>query len=59
MNGVFNENVIVKEYEINNPLIQKIHFLIDYSIRDCHKKYFHKSDHICVYDTKFTIITKN
>ena len=59
MNGIFNENVIVKEFEFNNPLIQKIDSLIDYSIRDCHKKFFHNSEHICVYDINFTIITKN
>ena len=46
MNGILNENVIVKEYEFNNPLIQKIDFLIDNSIRDCHHKYFHTFDHI-------------
>ena len=32
MNGVMNENVIVKEYEFDNPLIQKIDSLIDISI---------------------------
>ena len=48
-----NENVIVKEYESNNPHIQKIHSLIDNSIRDCHNKYFHTFDHICEYDLNF------
>ena len=36
MNGKTNENVIVKEYEFNNPLIQKIDSIIGNSIRDCH-----------------------
>ena len=38
MNGITKENVIVKEYEIDNPLIQKIDFIIDNCIRDCHNK---------------------
>ena len=59
MNGVMNENVIVKEYNFVNPLIQKIDSLIDNSIRDCHNKYFHTFDHICEYDLIFTNITIN
>ena len=40
MNGVMNENqlTVVKEYEYDNPLIQKIDSLSDNSIRDCHYK---------------------
>ena len=61
MNGIMNENqlTIVKEYEINNPLIQKIDSLIDNSIRDCHHKYFHTFDYVCEYDLNFTNITNN
>ena len=59
MNGVLNENVIVKKYEFDNPLIQKIDSIIDNSIRDCHNKYFHTFDHVCEYDLNFTNITKN
>ena len=54
-----NENVIVKEFEFDNPLIQKIDSLIDRSLRDCHKKYFHTFDHICVYDINITNISNN
>ena len=54
-----NENVIVKEYEFDNPLIQKIDSLMDNSIRDCHNKYFHTFDHVCEYDLKFKNITNN
>ena len=50
MNGKTNENVIVIEYEFNNPHIQKIDSLIDNSIRDCHNEYFHTFDHIYEYD---------
>ena len=59
MSGILNENVIVKEYEFDNPLIQKIDSLIDNSIRDCHNKYFHTFDHICEYDIQLTNITNN
>ena len=59
MNGILNENVIVKEYEFDNPLIQKIDSLIDNSIRDCHNKYFHTLDHICECDIQLTNITNN
>ena len=54
-----NENIIVKEYEFDKPLMQKIDSLIDSSIRDCHNKYFHTFDHICEYDINFTSITNN
>ena len=57
MNSITKENVIVKEYEIDNPLIQKIDSIIDKCIRDCHNKYFHTFDHICEYDLNFTNIT--
>ena len=38
MDGMVNENqlTIVKEYEFDNPLIQKIDSIIDDCIRDCH-----------------------
>ena len=54
-----NDNIIVKEYEFNNPLIQRIDSLIDTSIRDCHNKYFHTFDHICEYDLNFINTTNN
>ena len=61
MDGIMNENqlTIVKEYEFDNPLIQKIDSIIDNSIRDCHNNYFHTFDHICEYDLNFTNITNN
>ena len=56
MDGIMNKNqlTIVKEYKLDNPLIQKIDSLVDNSIRDCHHKYFHTIDHICEYDINFT-----
>ena len=59
MNGITKENVIVKEYEIDNPLIQNIASIIDKCIRDCHNKYFHTFDHICEYSLNFTNTTNN
>ena len=61
MNGIMDENqlTIVKEYEFDNPLITKIDFLIDNSIRDCHHKYFHTFDHICEYNLNFTNTSNN
>ena len=58
MDGIMNESLltIVKEYEFNHPLIQKIDSLIDDSIKGCQNKYFHTFDHICEYDLNFTNI---
>ena len=46
-----NENQLTtaKENEFNNPFIQKIDYLIDKSIGDCHEKYVHTFGHICEY----------
>ena len=59
MNGITKENVIVKEYEFDNPLIQKIDSIIDNCIRDCHHKYFRTFDHIGQNDVQLTNITNN
>ena len=59
MNGIRKENVIVKEYEFDKPLIQNIDSLIDNSTRHCHNKYFHTFDHICEYNLNFTNTTNN
>ena len=40
------ENIIVKEFQFDNPFIQKIDSLSDFCIRDCHNKYFLTFDHI-------------
>ena len=59
MNDIMKENVVVKEYEFDKPLIEKIDSIIDTCIRDCHHKYFHTFDHICEYKLNFTNITNN
>ena len=52
-----NKNVIVKEFEFDKPLIQKIDSIMDDCITDCHHKYFHTFDHICEYNIQLTNIT--
>ena len=59
MNGKTNENVIVKDYEFNNPLIQKVDSITNNCIRDCHDKFFLTFDHICGNDLNFTHVTIN
>ena len=48
------ELYLVKEYNFVNPIIQKIDSLIDNSLKDCYKKYFHKFKYRLVYDVNFT-----
>ena len=61
MDGIMNNNqlTIVKEYKIDNPLIQNINSIISECYRDCHNKYFHTFDYICEYNLNFTKITNN
>ena len=54
-----NESVIVKEYEFNKPLIQKVDSIFDDCVRDCYNKYYHAFDHICEYDFQLTNIGNN
>ena len=48
------ESYLVKEYNFVNPLIKKIDSLIDNTVRDCYKNYFHKFKYRLVYDINFT-----
>ena len=54
-----NQLTIVKEYEFDNPPIQKIDSLIDNSMGDCHNKYFHTFYHMSEYELNFTSNTNN
>ena len=54
-----NDNINVKEYQFNTPIIHKIESLIDNSIKDCQTKCFHTFDHICEDDNLFKNITNN
>ena len=49
-----NENIIVKEYEFDNPLIQNIDSIINKCWRECYNKYFHTFEYICEYNLNFT-----
>ena len=53
------ELYVVKEYKFGNPLITKIVSIIDGCYRDCHNKYFHTFNYVCIYDITLTNITTN
>ena len=59
MNGILNQSqvTIVKEYEIDKPLIQNIDSIINKCYRDCHNKYFHTFENECVCDLNFSNYT--
>ena len=61
MNGIMNENqsTIVKEYEFDKQLIQKIDPIFGFCYRDCYSKYYHTFIYKCEYDIKLTNITNN
>ena len=61
MNGIINENqlTIVREYEFDKPLIQKIDSIIDTCYRNCYSKYDHTFEYKCEYDVKLANITNN
>ena len=61
MNGLINENqlAIVKEYEIDEPLIHKTDSIIDDCYRNCKKIYFHIFEYKCVYKINLTNIGNN
>ena len=48
MNGMLNENFIVKHYEFDKPPFQKVDYIFDDCIRGGHHEHFHTFDHICV-----------
>ena len=54
-----NDNIIVKESEFNDPLLQKIDSIIDNCIRDCHDKFFNTFDQVCEYDLNFINVSSN
>ena len=50
---------LVRQYNYDSPLVQMTDSLIDNTVRDCYKKYFHKFKSRLVYDLNFTNITNN
>ena len=55
MNGIKNKNqlTVVKEYEYNKPLFQKIDCIIDSCYRDFQKKFFQTFKYRCIYTDNF------
>ena len=54
-----NQIIFVKEYEFDQPLMQKIDFINDKCYRGCHKNYFRTFEDKCEYDIKLTYTTNN
>ena len=59
MNGVLNENAVVKEFVFNKRDVHEIDYLLDDFIKDCRGKYFHTFENGLVYDKIFTNISHN
>ena len=57
MNGILNENTVVKENDFIKSDIHEIDYLLDVTIKDCRDKYFYKFKNRLVYDIKFTNIS--
>ena len=59
MKCIMNENQlnIVKEYEFDKPLFQKIDSVFHNCYTGCYSKYFHTFEYKCEYDNKLTNIT--
>ena len=41
MNGIFDENSVVKEYKFHRPLLSEIDSIADNCVRDCNNNYYH------------------
>ena len=54
-----NQLAVVKKHEFGKPLFHKIDSIGDNCHRDCHNKFIHTFEHICVYDIKLTNIGNN
>ena len=49
-----NQNIIDKEYEYTKQLNHKIDSIIDNYTSECHHKYIHTFEHICLHDIQLT-----
>ena len=45
---------VVEEYEYCTPEIGEVIYILNDTIEDCRKKYFHSFEYRCIYDIKFT-----
>ena len=52
-----NELYVVKEYKFDDPIITKTDSINDDCYRECHNKYYHTIEYVCIYDIKLTNIT--
>ena len=48
-----------KEYELFNPSINEINYLVGLAYENCQNKCFHRFVKICVFDIKFINVTIN
>ena len=53
MNGILNQSTVVKQYELIDPLIDEVDYLLDKVKKDCRKNNFIRLN-LCVYHLKFT-----
>ena len=51
--------IIVKEYGFIKPDIDEVKYILDDTIKDFRKKYFHSFEFGCIYDINFSNITNN
>ena len=49
--------VVLKGYEFIKPDNDEVNYLLNDTINDCRKKYFHSFEHKCVYGIKFENFT--
>ena len=52
-------DIVVKEYEVFNPVIDEVKYILNDTINVCTKQFFHSFENRCVYDIKFTNNSKN
>ena len=55
-----NENQLtIKEYEFDKPLVHKVDSMTDKVIRGCDSKCFHTFEYKCIINNKFTNVRNN
>ena len=54
-----NELYVVKEFKFDTPLFHKTDSIRVGCYRDCHNKFFHTFEYVCIYDIKLSNITNN
>ena len=49
--------IVVREYEIIQPEIDEVDYILDDVFKCCSKKFFHSFEYSCVYDSKYRNLT--